>query len=184
MLSAGITYNQMVTYPLSDGEIDAMFHALADATRRDILRRSLSREHSISSLAREYSMSFAAVQKHVGVLAAAGLIVKRAEGRERLVRADPARIARARLLLEGYQQLWRGRVDRLDAILADDSETVGGTPSTGSGAADGAGAATGSGAADGAGAATGSGAADGAGAADTETTASTPLIEGDPHARD
>jgi DNA-binding transcriptional ArsR family regulator len=178
MLGRGITYNQMVTYPLSDGEIDAMFHALADTTRRDILRRSLSREHSISSLAREYSMSFAAVQKHVGVLAAAGLIVKRAEGRERLVRADPARIARARLLLEGYQQLWRGRVDRLDAILADDAESVGGTPSTGSGAADGAGAAARSGAA------ADAGAAEAKRAVDTETTASTPLIEGDRHARD
>jgi DNA-binding transcriptional ArsR family regulator len=166
MLPSGITYNQMVAYPLSDTEIDAMFHALADATRRDILRRSLSREHSISSLAREYSMSFAAVQKHVGVLAAAGLIVKRAEGRERLVRADPARIARARLLLEGYQQLWRGRVDRLDAILADDAETAAGTPSTGSGAAE------------------AERAAEAGRAADTETTASTPLIEGDRHARD
>ena len=109
----------MVTYPLTDTEIDAVFHALADATRRDILRRSLTREHSISSLAREYSMSFTAVQKHVSVLTAAGLVVKRAEGRERLVRADPVRIARARLLLEGYQEMWRARIDRLDEILAE-----------------------------------------------------------------
>ena len=64
-------------------------------------------------------MSFAAVQKHVAVLEAAGLIVKRAEGRERLVRADPAMIARARALLARYEELWRARIDRLDALLAE-----------------------------------------------------------------
>ncbi len=84
---------------LSDERIDRVFHALAAATRRDILRRTIEREHSVSALAREYDMSFAAVQKHVAVLEEAGLIVKRAEGRERLVRADPDMIARARVLL-------------------------------------------------------------------------------------
>jgi hypothetical protein len=53
------------------------------------------------------------------VLETAGLIVKRAEGRERLVRADPAMIARARALLARYEDLWRARVDRLDALLAE-----------------------------------------------------------------
>ena len=66
-----------------------MFHALATSTRRDILRRTIEREQSVSTLASEYEMSFAAVQKHVSVLEAANLIVKRAEGRERLVRANP-----------------------------------------------------------------------------------------------
>lgn len=96
-----------------------MFHALATATRRDILRRTIEREQSVSALAREYDMSFAAVQKHVAVLEAAHLIVKRAEGRERLVRADPAMIARARALLARYEELWRSRIDRLDALLAE-----------------------------------------------------------------
>ena len=109
----------MVTHEeLADAEIDRVFRALADATRRDIVRRTLEDEHSVSSLARDYDMSFAAVQKHVAVLEAARLIVKRAEGRERLVRADPAMIARARALLGRYEQLWRSRVDRLDALLA------------------------------------------------------------------
>lgn len=97
-----------------------MFHALAAATRRDILRRTIAAEQSVSALAAAYDVSFAAVQKHVAVLEAAGLIVKRAEGRERLVRADSVMIARARILLARYEELWRARIDRLDAVLAED----------------------------------------------------------------
>ncbi|MEW1835075.1 helix-turn-helix domain-containing protein [Microbacterium sp. NPDC079995] len=103
----------------SDDQIDRVFHALATATRRDILRRTLQREQSISALAADYDMSFAAVQKHIAVLEAAELVVKRAEGRERLVRADPDMIARARALLAQYEDLWRARIDRLDALLAE-----------------------------------------------------------------
>ena len=103
---------------LSETEIDRVFQALATATRRDILRRTTQREQSVSELAREYDMSFAAVQKHVAVLEAARLIVKRAEGRERLVRANPEMIARARALLAQYEELWRARVARLDDLLA------------------------------------------------------------------
>lgn len=104
---------------LTDDEIDRVFQALAAATRRDILRRTIEREQSVSALAADYDMSFAAVQKHVAVLEAAQLIVKRAEGRERLVRADPVMIARARALLARYEDLWRARIDRLDAVLAE-----------------------------------------------------------------
>ena len=120
MPGAGVTYNQMVAQmELSDDRIDRVFHALATATRRDILRRTIDREQSVSTLAADYDMSFAAVQKHVAVLEAAELIVKRADGRERLVRADPAMIARARALLSRYEDLWRTRIDRLDALLAE-----------------------------------------------------------------
>ena len=76
----------------------------------------------MSELAREYDMSFSAVQKHISVLEEAQLIVKRAAGRERLVRADPQRIAQARVLLAQYEDLWRARVDRLDALLAESVE--------------------------------------------------------------
>ena len=113
-------YNQMVVQnELSDDETDRLFHALAAATRRDILRRTIVDEQSVSTLAADYDMSFAAVQKHVAVLEAAGLVVKRAEGRERLVRADPRMISRARALLARYEDLWRSRIDRLDALLAE-----------------------------------------------------------------
>lgn len=106
---------------LTDADVDRLFKALADATRRDILRRTIDAEPSVSELAGRYDMSFAAVQKHVAVLETAGLIVKRAEGRERLVRADPARIARASALLGEYEALWRARIGRLDFILASDT---------------------------------------------------------------
>lgn len=112
----------VVQSELTDAEIDRVFQALAAATRRDILRRTIADECSVSALAREYEMSFAAVQKHVAVLEAAGLVIKRAEGRERLVRADPAMIARARALLDRYEALWRARIDRLDALLATASD--------------------------------------------------------------
>ena len=109
----------VVRTDLSDDETDRVFQALAAATRRDILRRTIAEEQSVSELAAAYDMSFAAVQKHVAVLESAGLIVKRAEGRERLVRADPAMIARARALLARYEDLWRARIDRLDALLGE-----------------------------------------------------------------
>ncbi|GAA1998544.1 ArsR/SmtB family transcription factor [Microbacterium ulmi] len=112
---------------LTDDATDRLFHALAATTRRDILRRTIEREQSVSALAAEYDMSFAAVQKHVAVLEAARLIVKRAEGRERLVRADPIMIARARALLARYEDLWRARIDRLDALLAEPPSTTPGT---------------------------------------------------------
>jgi DNA-binding transcriptional ArsR family regulator len=112
----------VVQRDLSDADVDRIFRALADTTRRDILRRTLGGEQSVSALAAEYEMSFAAVQKHVAVLEAAHLIVKRAEGRERLVRADPETIARARVLLAEYERLWRSRIDRLDDLFADDSD--------------------------------------------------------------
>lgn len=108
---------------LSDAEIDRVFHALAASTRRDILRRTLAQEQSVSTLAADYEMSFAAVQKHVAVLEAANLIVKRAEGRERLVRANPEMITRARAFLAEYEALWRSRIARLDDLLAEEATT-------------------------------------------------------------
>jgi len=117
-------YNHMVAQrELSDDDVDRIFRALADATRRDILRRTIAAEQSVSTLAADYDMSFAAVQKHVAVLEAARLIVKRAEGRERRVRTDPEMIARAQQLLERYQDLWRHRIESIDALLAEDAET-------------------------------------------------------------
>jgi len=105
---------------LSDGQVDRIFRALADATRRDIVRRTLTGDVSVSGLAADYDMSFAAVQKHVAVLEGAGLVTKQPNGRERLVRANPEMLCRARTLLDQYEQLWRARIVRLDALLAGD----------------------------------------------------------------
>jgi len=109
----------VVDTQLSDDEVDRIFRALADATRRDIVRRTLTAQASVSELAGAYAMSFAAVQKHVSVLEEAGLVSKRTQGRERLVTANPASIAHARALLDQYELLWRSRIDRLDGLLAD-----------------------------------------------------------------
>lgn len=110
----------VVDIELSDAAVDRIFHALADATRRDIVRRTLLGEATVSELSAAYAMSFAAVQKHVAVLEGAGLVTKEARGRARIVRADPERIATARDLLDTYAELWRDRIDRLDALLASD----------------------------------------------------------------
>ncbi|WP_313409046.1 metalloregulator ArsR/SmtB family transcription factor [Aeromicrobium sp.] len=104
---------------LSDDEVDRIFHALADATRRDIVRRTLVGEASVSRLAESYDMSFAAVQKHVAVLEGAGLVTKHPQGRERLVRGNPETIARAQHLLDELELVWRSRVERLDALLTE-----------------------------------------------------------------
>jgi DNA-binding transcriptional ArsR family regulator len=111
----------VVELELSDAEVDRIFRALADATRRDIVRRTLVGPESVSALAEDYAMSFAAVQKHVAVLERAGLVTKEPQGRERLVRGNPAVIQRAQALLDSYEQLWRSRIDRLDALLDDDN---------------------------------------------------------------
>lgn len=103
-----------------DAEIDRLFHALADATRRDIVARVLGGEPaSISVLAARYEMSFAAVQKHVAVLEGAGLVSKQAQGRERIVRGNPERIAQARELLARLEELWKARFSQLDSLFSD-----------------------------------------------------------------
>ncbi|MEP1123198.1 MAG: metalloregulator ArsR/SmtB family transcription factor [Ilumatobacter sp.] len=108
----------VVREALSDDDVDRLFRALADATRRDIVRRTLVDDASISELAASYDMSFAAVQKHVAVLGEARLVTKETRGRERIVRADPARIARARELLTSLEELWLARFGQLDDVLA------------------------------------------------------------------
>ena len=109
----------MVVDELTDEAVDRLFHALADATRRDILRRSLRGELSVSRLADAYPMSFAAVQKHVAVLERAGLVTKDRNGREQLVRTDADALRRARLAIDQLETTWRGRVRRMSALLAD-----------------------------------------------------------------
>jgi DNA-binding transcriptional ArsR family regulator len=112
----------MVVGELTDEVVDHVFHALADATRRDILRRCVRGELSVSRLAEAYPMSFAAVHKHVAVLERAGLVTKQRHGREQLVRTDPDAVRLARQALDELEAVWRGRVDRMAQLLAQDPE--------------------------------------------------------------
>lgn len=120
-----IIYNQMVVErigELSDDEVDRVFQALSDATRRDIVSRVLHRVHTVSELAAGYEMSFAAVQKHIAVLERAALVSKTRRGREQLVRGEATTIASVAELLQRYEQLWLARVDRIDALLDEERE--------------------------------------------------------------
>jgi DNA-binding transcriptional ArsR family regulator len=105
---------------LPDDAADALFHALADRTRRDILRRVLVGEHSVSALAAGYDMSFAAVQKHVAVLERAGLLTKRRSGRQQLARGEVEAVRSVASMLDELELLWRGRVDRIDQLIASE----------------------------------------------------------------
>ena len=103
-------------------QLSRVFAALADPTRRDIVARVLRQDASVSALAERYAMSFAAVQRHVAVLERAGLVRKERRGRERLVRGDVDTIRAATRLLDQYEEIWRGRLDRLDDLLAEPTE--------------------------------------------------------------
>jgi DNA-binding transcriptional ArsR family regulator len=104
---------------LGDEELDRLFQAFADTTRRDIVRRVTVGEYSVSGLAALYAMSFAAVQKHVAVLERASLVSKEKRGREQIVRANHDGLQRARRLLDEYEVIWRQRADRIADLLAE-----------------------------------------------------------------
>src|SRR6476661_3125983 len=109
----------MVVDQLSEEAADRVFQALADATRRDIVRRVTASESSVSGLAERYAMSFAAVQKHVAVLERATLVTKEKRGREQIVRANHDGLQRVRKLLDEYEVIWRLRSERIADLLAD-----------------------------------------------------------------
>jgi len=115
-----LIYNHMVVdISLSEDEIDRIFGALADSTRRDILGHAIRHEQSVSALACQYAMSFAAVQKHVAVLERATLVTKERRGREQIVHANRATLGKAATLLDAYEQLWIQRAKRIADILAN-----------------------------------------------------------------
>ena len=113
----------MVVGQMPTADVDRIFHALADSTRRDIVALAVEQRYSMSALAERYPMSFAAVQKHVAVLEGAGLVTKERRGREQLVRTDVDTVHRARVLLDGIEELWRARVDRIDDLLVAENRT-------------------------------------------------------------
>lgn len=118
-----LSYNQVVVRRQSSSEnLDRLFRALADATRRDILARVMDTDASVTELAARYGMTFAAVQKHVAVLERAGLVTKRRDGRAQQVTGNPDAIRRANRLLEHFEQIWRARIGRLDELLANSNQ--------------------------------------------------------------
>jgi len=114
----------MVVSTTESDQADALFHALADPTRRDILAVVLRDAHSVSDLARHYPISFAAVHKHVGALERAGLVTKTRHGREQHVRGDLATLRSAHRLLDDLETLWRERIARIEQVLTDPTETA------------------------------------------------------------
>ena len=107
----------------AQAEHGGFYQALADGTRRDIVRRAIGGEEGVAELAEHYPMSFAAVQKHVAILERAGLVTKVRIGRRKVVRTNLEGLRRARRLLDRYEELWRGRVDRMTALVTDTKET-------------------------------------------------------------
>jgi DNA-binding transcriptional ArsR family regulator len=104
---------------LSEEQLDRLFHALSDGTRRDILRRCFIQEPSVSHLAIAYPISLTAVQKHVRVLEDAGLVSRTRSGREQLVSTRHDGIEQARQALDKLERDWRGRTERMAALLSD-----------------------------------------------------------------
>ncbi len=112
----------MQVMPLQPAVVDRVLGALADATRRDILRRAMAGEEGVAELAAHYPMSFAAVQKHIAILEGAGLVTKARTGRRKVVRTEMQGLQVARRLLDQYEELWRGRIDRMTSLLNDMEE--------------------------------------------------------------
>jgi DNA-binding transcriptional ArsR family regulator len=100
-------------------DFDRVFSALADATRRDIVRGAIAGQEGVAEIASHYPMSFAAVQKHVAVLERASLVAKEKRGREQMVRGNHDGLQKARRLLDEYEAIWRQRADRIADILAE-----------------------------------------------------------------
>jgi DNA-binding transcriptional ArsR family regulator len=109
----------VVSMQVAPPDFDRLFGALADMTRRDIVRRAIDGSEGVAELAEHYPMSFAAVQKHVAILERAGLVTKVRMGRRKVVRTNLDSLLLARRLLDQYEAMWRGRIDRMTALVAE-----------------------------------------------------------------
>jgi DNA-binding transcriptional ArsR family regulator len=114
--------NHMVERQLHSATLDRTFHALADPTRRAMLRQLTKGEHSIGELAAPFEMSFAAASKHVKVLERAHLLRRRIEGRMHVCRLEPAPLAAADGWLRFYERFWGEQLKALDALLRAEDE--------------------------------------------------------------
>lgn len=103
----------------SETRLDGIFHALADPTRRAIVRRLVQSECSIGELGAPFEMSFVAVSKHVKVLERAQLVKRRVRGRTHLCRLDARALAEAHRWLGAYERFWNESLDALEALIAE-----------------------------------------------------------------
>jgi DNA-binding transcriptional ArsR family regulator len=99
--------------------LDMIFGALADATRRDILKRVSRQEQTISELAEPYAISLAAIAKHISVLEKAGLVTKCRIGKEKVVHVTPTAIKVAAAHLSEYEKVWSARFNALEKLLEE-----------------------------------------------------------------
>src|SRR5215467_5423675 len=114
----------VVSVQIAPPDFDRMFGALADHTRRDIVRRAIQAEEGIVELASHYPMSFAAVQKHIAILERAGLVTKGRVGRRKIVRTNLEVLLVVHGLLDQYEQLWRARIDRMNELIAETAGAI------------------------------------------------------------
>jgi DNA-binding transcriptional ArsR family regulator len=103
-------------------QLDTVFHALGDATRRRMLRELTRGERTVSDLAEPFAMSLAAASKHIKALENAGLIRREVRGRTHICRLEPAPLASAHEWLGFYERYWTGRLDVLERLLLEDDE--------------------------------------------------------------
>jgi DNA-binding transcriptional ArsR family regulator len=109
---------------LDSPRLDAVFHALGDATRRKMLRELSHGERTVGQLAQPFAMSLAAASKHIKALEGAGLIRREVRGRTHVCRLDPGPLASAEQWLRHYERFWTDRLDTLDRLLREeDSKT-------------------------------------------------------------
>jgi DNA-binding transcriptional ArsR family regulator len=102
-------------------QLDTIFHALGDATRRHMLSDLASGERTVSQLAEPFSISLAAASKHIKALENAGLIRREVRGRTHFCRLEPGPLASAHEWLSYYQRFWTGRLDALEELLRQDT---------------------------------------------------------------
>ncbi len=101
-------------------QLDSVFHALGDPTRRLMLRELASGERTVGQLAQPFAMSLAAASKHIKALEGAGLIRREVRGRTHICRLDPGPLASADAWLRYYERFWTGRLDALEGLLRED----------------------------------------------------------------
>jgi DNA-binding transcriptional ArsR family regulator len=109
--------------------MDAVFHALGDATRRQMIRDLATGERTVSQLAEPFAMSLAAASKHIKTLENAGLIRREVRGRTHLCRLEPGPLASAHAWLSFYQRFWTERLDVLERLLREADEAASHPPS-------------------------------------------------------